>query len=339
MAEKRITQRDVALRVGVGRSAVSMAFRNDPGIPPATRERIRRIAAEIGYSPDPMLTALAAYRTRLRPSNYHGTLAWLFSSRGGYDWTRFSQFRDYLEGARQAAQRHGFSIETFDLARRGAGPEKIASIFRARNITGILVCPQPAAETEITGFPWDNFSVVSFGYTLKAPRVHTVAAAQFQASIDCAQRLLAAGCRRIGFVLAGNHIKRTNLTYLGGFLAALEMAGESVRIPLLINAQPEPESLKAWLKHYKPDGIVGGYYMAGWLGKFGLRMPDDVCLASPSVRDRDGDISGVWENSPQIGVAACDLLVSLLHRGERGAPEVPQRVTVLGLPVAGKTAR
>ena len=86
MEPRRVTQLDVARRAGVHRATVSMALRNHPNIPPATRDRILKIAATLGYSPDPMLSALAAYRSRQRGPTFHGTLAWLANSAFGFDW-------------------------------------------------------------------------------------------------------------------------------------------------------------------------------------------------------------------------------------------------------------
>ena len=60
--KNRVTQQDVALRAGVHRTAVSLALKKHPSIPAETRERIEAVAAEMGYVPDPMLSALAAYR-------------------------------------------------------------------------------------------------------------------------------------------------------------------------------------------------------------------------------------------------------------------------------------
>jgi len=45
----RITIVDVARAAGVSKSLVSVALRNDPGVGPATRQRILRVADELGY--------------------------------------------------------------------------------------------------------------------------------------------------------------------------------------------------------------------------------------------------------------------------------------------------
>lgn len=60
---------DVAVRVGVSRQLVGLAFRNEPGVSVSTRERIFKAASELGYSPD-----IAARTLRQRSSNYIGVL-------------------------------------------------------------------------------------------------------------------------------------------------------------------------------------------------------------------------------------------------------------------------
>jgi len=95
----RITQEDVARGAGVTRTTVSMALRADKSIPEKTRNKILRISAKLGYRPDPMLLALAVYRSSSRPATFEGTLAWLINSTFGYDWRQVTQFCDYHFGA------------------------------------------------------------------------------------------------------------------------------------------------------------------------------------------------------------------------------------------------
>lgn len=66
---RRVTMSDVASVAGVHKSTVSLALRNQPKLNAATRERIRKIAAELGYQPDPMLDLFNLYRRTLAPPN------------------------------------------------------------------------------------------------------------------------------------------------------------------------------------------------------------------------------------------------------------------------------
>ena len=56
--------RDVAARVGVSQSLVSLVFRDAPGASTETRERVLRAAAELGYRLDTAAQVLRRSRSR-----------------------------------------------------------------------------------------------------------------------------------------------------------------------------------------------------------------------------------------------------------------------------------
>ncbi|MCU0791263.1 MAG: helix-turn-helix domain-containing protein [Opitutaceae bacterium] len=69
--------RDIANLVGLDPSTVSLALRDHPRIAAATRERVRRAAAKLGYAPDPLLSALASYRRNVHERPVTATLGWV----------------------------------------------------------------------------------------------------------------------------------------------------------------------------------------------------------------------------------------------------------------------
>jgi DNA-binding LacI/PurR family transcriptional regulator len=54
----RVTIKDIAERAGVSKTTVSFAFNEPSRLARQTRERVRTIAAEFGYSPDPVVRTL-----------------------------------------------------------------------------------------------------------------------------------------------------------------------------------------------------------------------------------------------------------------------------------------
>ncbi|MGW4107781.1 LacI family DNA-binding transcriptional regulator [Streptomyces sp. NPDC004976] len=62
-AGRRVGIRDVAGATGLSITTVSHALRGKGQIAPATRERVRRAAAELGYRPDPVARGLVSGRT------------------------------------------------------------------------------------------------------------------------------------------------------------------------------------------------------------------------------------------------------------------------------------
>src|SRR5690606_8011398 len=106
-----ITLKDVARDAGVHVTTVSLALRNSPQLPSATRERIRAIAVRLGYRPDPHLAALCVYRQTLRPPGFQATLAWVTNHSTQDGWQRVSQFFEYYAGARERANQLGYALE------------------------------------------------------------------------------------------------------------------------------------------------------------------------------------------------------------------------------------
>jgi LacI family transcriptional regulator/LacI family repressor for deo operon, udp, cdd, tsx, nupC, and nupG len=336
----RITQEDVARRAGVTRATVSMALKGHSSIPEKTRNRILRIAAKLGYSPDPMLSALAAYRSRSRPPTFHGTLAWLIDSAFGYDWRGVPQFCDYHFGALTRAKRYGFNLETFDLNAPEMTRERLAAIFRARNIQGLLLCPQPRSETTLE-FAWAEFSAVTFGYTLASPHLHTVVSTQYRDMLLTLLHVQARGYQRIGLMLNHEHDLRTNYNYRSGYLIAQSLRPKSPRLPILESTYDDYEALRRWIRKNLPDVIIacGGETCVRTLKRLGVRVPQDVGLALPNLAAATSRVSGVVENSTEIGAVAVDLIVAMMQRGERGIPEYPQRIHVEGAWHPGNTLR
>lgn len=342
MEPRRVTQQDIARKAGVHRATVSMAFKGHPNIPPETRDRILKIAAKLGYSPDPMLSALAAYRNRRRPASYHGTLAWLTNSAFGFDWrdrTLRPHFSDYFEGASAQAKRCGFLLEVFDFNSPGMTPARLASVLAARGVAGVLLCPQPRPDTNLD-FPWHLFSAVTFGYTLTTPRLHTVSATQYRAMRQTVHELRSLGYRRIGLALDGDHDLRTDHNYLAGYLVEEHLSGGGMHIPALSAPYTDQAAVSQWLRTHKPDAVVtGNYHFADVLRALGARVPEDVGLACPLLPSLDTQLAGVVENSTEIGSVAVDFLIGMINRQERGIPENPQRIHVEGRWVLGETLR
>ena len=58
-----VTLKDIALRAGVSTAAISQALNDRGSLRPETRERIKTIAAELGYRPNKHAAALRQGRT------------------------------------------------------------------------------------------------------------------------------------------------------------------------------------------------------------------------------------------------------------------------------------
>jgi LacI family transcriptional regulator/LacI family repressor for deo operon, udp, cdd, tsx, nupC, and nupG len=338
--ERRPTQSDVAKAAGVHRATVSLVFSNHPSIPATTKARVMECARKLGYSPDPMLSALAVYRSRHRPKSFQGTLAWLTNDLPGQThWQDIKNSRDYYEGALSRAGTHGFQLEIFDLRKSAPSTARLASIFRTRNIQGLLLPPQLRPNMEID-FPWDQFSAVTFGHSLIRPKLHTLTSAQFRSTVQTMRQLKLMGYQRIGFFFSAQHDEKTDHNYLAGYLVETYTSKNKDHIPPLFASDSNPEEFKRWYEKYHPDAIITGNRDAlEILHSLGISVPGDIGVASPLVLEQNSLLAGVYEDSFHIGEVAMDYLVSMIHRGERGIPNQQQRVYIEGTWHIGETLR
>ncbi len=332
----RVTQQDIAKAAGVHRTTVCLALKNHPNIPESTRAKIRTLADKLGYVPDPMLSALAVYRDRKHPRAFQGSLAWLANNEPPFDWREKGIFKKNHGGAVASAKSHGYTLEVFDLQTPGMTAKRMAGILRARNISGILVAPQPRPNTTLD-FPWENFSAIAFGFTLAKPALHCVTSSVYQATLQTIRHIRAQGYRRIGFASTSMQDERFNHSSLSVYLAEMFLHGEE---PLVLPMRPEgctPQELRGWVKQVRPEALLVSLDVADMIGNAGLEIPRDVALACPSLAHDKGPLAGICENAFLVGEVAVDQLVAMLQRDERGVPSVLQRVFVEGYWVSGST--
>ena len=98
-AAPRIGLREIARCLGVSHVTVSLALRDSPRVSASTKERIKKAANEMGYRPDPMLTALAAYRSRRSAPTIHSVVAWINGWADPDELRSYKEFDLYWKGA------------------------------------------------------------------------------------------------------------------------------------------------------------------------------------------------------------------------------------------------
>lgn len=338
MENKRPTQKDIAAQAGVHTSTVCLALKNHPTIPAETCRRIQKIAIELGYHPDPMLSALAAYRTALKPAAFHGQLAWLSVSNSRFNWRKVSVYSAYMEGAARQAQRHGYTLQDYNLGERGMSPTRLAGIMRARGVRGILVCPMPEAHTDLE-FPWDGFSVVSIGHTLEKPALNLVAANYHQSMRLIMRNLRMLGYRRIGLALPGDLNVRVGEHYLAAYLVEQRELPAARRLEPYLEMPPTKTGFAAWLARARPDALItSNYIFPEYLNDLGVKVPDRLAVAVVFKRVVGDNYAGIDQKVSRTGEVAMDILVSMIQRNECGVPEDPLQILVEGHWVQGATA-
>lgn len=335
----RLTVRQIAQQLGVSHTTVSRALKNDPRISEPVRKKIQTAAETMGYRPDPMLSALAAYRKGQIKKSIGAELAWINCWPDPKCLRTYKEFDLYWTGAEEEAARAGYRLEEFCCPAK-LSPARLEKILSARNIQGLLLSPAWATAAPDWGaFDWSKFSLVRFGYSLPTPATHLVTSDQLMDGVMAFEGMWRRGYRRIGMVMWSMQGTRL-VRFSAGYLYAQLRVDNKQRLPPLVLNDDSPQKdqdLLAWLKKEKPDAILTDVsVLHTWLKKLNYRVPQDVGLAALSVLDGHAD-AGIDQNSREIGRAAVQTLISLIHHNERGIPQTPREVLVSGRWVDGVT--
>jgi LacI family transcriptional regulator len=196
----RVTLKDIAEAAGLSVSCTARALKNRPDISFATCQRVREVAERLGYAPDPMLTALSAYRHARRPDQFRGTLAFVTVSCDERTCLKNRDCGELFRGAKTRAESLGYSLDYFNLAEFRKGRREIGSVLRARGIRGVLLRGFPSAIEEIA-FPFDEFTCVSLFSEPHSPRLSTVSSMHAQSMELVLEKLRARGCRHPALVI------------------------------------------------------------------------------------------------------------------------------------------
>ena len=209
---------------------------------------------------------------------------------------------------------------------RATSPDCCSPLGRARSKSSLSISPA----TRPSG--WD---------TATARRLlNTVANSQYRTVLVTMQKLVALGYRRIGTLLNEDVDERTSWHFLGGYLAGQHPLRPEDRLaPLYVGSNPPPEHILDWIKKEKVDCLVGagyaGLYQA--LLRMGVDIPGKLGFASTQLAEGEQVISGINQNSREIGRAAVDLLVSMIQRHTVGLPNIPHHLLIEGSWREGKT--
>jgi LacI family transcriptional regulator len=317
---------DIADKAGLSKAAVSLALRNHPSIAPETRKRIQELARQLGYQPNPLVSALMTYqRTTKVQRPTHLTLAIVVNFSHDSGWKEYVS-DDLLSTAAEQASHHGYKLEEFWLGDLNMNPQRLSAVLYQRNIPGVIVAPLPAAHG-LLSMDWQRFASVAIGYSLLRPPLHRVTTDRFQAMRLAVYRLRRLRYSRIGLAMHSNQDARVNHQWGAAFLWEQQQIPSSERIPPLLVEERDwhEHEFAKWFELHRPDVILGyDPSIIDWLKKLGRRVPEDVGFAHLWAPDSSGQFGGLYHNPPAIGSAAVDFLVGMIHRNERGIPPVPQ---------------
>lgn len=305
------TLKSIAAAAGVHPSTASRALSQQPGsrIPPATIERVRRAAEELGYQVDPWARSLRTGRSMLLglgiPRITDVVLAQMF------------------EAAQERARQHGYETITVTSFDR---PDEEASSARSlleRRVDGVVLATARLNDESLDMFKAQGCPIVLLN---RSSGDHPVVRGDDELGGYLAtDHLLGLGHRRIGHVAGPSNVS-TGVGRLAGYKRALAEHGVPFEPALVRPGQFDATSAMRATEELlalpeRPTAIFAINDMSA-LGamavaqRHGLRVPDDIAI----VGYNDSEVSRllpipmttVRYPLAEMGERAVDLLVALL---------------------------
>lgn len=329
------TIRDIAEKLGIGKSTVQRALTGQGNISAATRERVIQIAKEIGYHPDPLFSSLASQRTRQRRDRLDIAYIHAADAHAG---------TPAINEVSEAAESLGYRAHEIIPAELDSG-NRLMDVLYHRGFVGAIIGP---VRTSLHATILNNrhLPMVCCGRIEQLP-LHTVQPDITDSFRDVWAKVTAAGYRRIGAAICMHKPRvEDDLDRLGAALVCLQDLPASRRIPPLTSALMEDDALIDWFKKHRPDAIVGfsvrQYYV---LKDAGIDV-ENIGFASLHVTEPDAHFCGIEEAAGKVANEAVHMLNQFIRRRDVGIPSEPLHLLIPGrwnngvtLPGPGKTAR
>ncbi|MEM6883999.1 MAG: LacI family DNA-binding transcriptional regulator [Verrucomicrobiota bacterium] len=339
--KNRPTMQTIADVAGVSKNTVSCALRNKSHISKQTRARIRQIADELGYRPNPMISAFMQSIRQNHPPAKTSNLAWIHDLSEPDEWRERNFYKQLHGGAKQQSHAQGYNLIPAWYGEPGMTGAQLSRILRNQGVDGIVVAPLSSNKTMET-IQWEWFAASSMGFTLKSPLLHRAATFFHHTIPKAVEKLHEHRYKRVGILLCKSADIRSEYSLQSGCVIAQKRFSETDHsIPVLERQTLTPVQVKSWITAKKLDAVVdAGFNLTRhFLEQINIPIPGKLGVVSIT-----SDFDDFWQATIQrdwkgIGSAAVDLVVNQLQNNQRGIPSKSKTVLIEAEWVSGKTVR
>jgi len=231
--KKPVTSFDVARRARVSRATVSFVLNEVAGekISAGTRERVLKVARELGYVPHAAGKALARRRTENVALVYTRTYHHLASH---------SIMLRLIDGLMQAVHDHGLHL-MIDAVEEGTTGTNLLKLARANHIDGLIMLEPRLNDEQLPSLAADHFPVVLVG-SLPGTQLCSIDIDNTEAARLAVAHLVGLGHREIACITNAPANFTAAAARLSGYRTALEQHGLPFRSSLVRYGNFNPES-------------------------------------------------------------------------------------------------
>lgn len=333
------TLADIARRSGVSTYTASLALRDNPRVAQLTRTHVREIARQLGYRPNPLISALMT-RVRLRRGRQTGfALGFIVCRETAAHPGQLDYQKLLLAGAAARARELGYRLDPIRLTSVHGRGRRLQHVIDARGIHGLIVGPVAARDFKLD-LSWDRLACVTIGHSFAEVPIHRVTHNQYRSLRLVFDLCRERGWQRPGVLLSRRVLEAVDQGFLGGYLTGSYMQTRRIVVPPLLydDAHFDRETLVAWVKKHRVDAILTlRHDTHAWLREAGYRVGCDLGLVMLDRTESDHNISGIDQHHFEMGEAASEVLAQAMQNSHFGIPMLPRIVGLDGVWHEGKT--
>jgi len=311
---QQVSIKDIARAANVSHPTVSRALSHSPLVRGETAERIRLIAASLGYRPSAIARSLASNKT-----NTIGVVVTSIAD---------PFIADVVSGIEETANDHGYSVF---LANSNANPDrevKVVHSFHERRVDGIIVTASRVGALYVpllSGLKVPIVLINSQHPDAPDEFIYSVMIDNLKASIQVMEHLIGLGHRRIAYIgdKAGF---QSDTERLAGYRQGLAFAGYPLLPELVVHGDGKPEggrqAMEKLLSLPTPPTAVFCYNDMSALGALralyghGIKVPDDISLVGfddlAIASYTSPLLTTVGQPKQQMGRMAMDTMLKLI---------------------------
>lgn len=309
----RTSLKDIAARLGVSIATVSRALRNSPEIGLEMQQRVKDLAKQLNYRPNPFARSLRREAPKIIGVVVPNLVTHFYSA--------------VLDGIEEEATKQGYSIISANSHEDCVAEAKAVDNFIDMHVEGIIACLAQNTtdyshfeEIADMGIP-----LVFFGRTCMSDKFSIVTANGDEAAQMATEHLIKTGSRRIAFIGGPNHIDMVKRRK-HGYLEALREHRIPIDREVVICDKIDYDTalnntLELLSRPNRPDAILAfndiiTFAAFAAIRQLKLNIPGDVALIGFSddvhteyVTPR---MSVIADRSHQMGVESCRLLLKAI---------------------------
>ncbi len=334
-----VSVRDIALKAGYSPMTVSRALRNSPKVNSETRLKIQATADRLGYRQNPLVSAnMAGIRAR-KSITYQATIGIVHETPVGGEWVGSQKI---IAAAIRRAEERGFTVDFFDLADSNVSTNDLGRLLRSRGIQGVIQTPMLRDFRE---YPIDfsELTVVVCNSGTLPQKFHRVCHDHYGNMDMLLKRIHELGYKRIGLLITKELDSHLNHLSTSRYLA-FQQTEKLPRLPIFMPGRREDyraEDFQKWFEKNRPEIVITTcepIFRNGFFEDAGLEIPRDLAVVKVNINRNTKNVSGIDEESENVGITAIDILAQLLFQNEQGLPQKPISALVPGKWVEAGTA-